>query len=171
MRLRALLLMTTALMPFVAPAFAGPEGATVVGGQVSVQNPGSANVTVNQFSQNAIVNWHTFNIGTGERTQFVQPNSSSVILNRVTGALGPSQILGTLDANGKVFVVNRDGTVYVEMTLTTPSCPVAGALPGEVQQAVGAVDGVNDVRVKLVWSPPWTRDRMSEEAKLELGLL
>jgi FeS assembly SUF system protein len=69
------------------------------------------------------------------------------------------------------LVVNRDGTVYVEMTLTTPSCPVAGALPGEVQQAVGAVDGVNDVRVKLVWSPPWTRDRMSEEAKLELGLL
>ena len=69
------------------------------------------------------------------------------------------------------LVVNRDGTIYIEMTLTTPSCPVAGALPGEVQQAVGAVEGVNEVRVKLVWSPPWTRDRMSEEAKLELGLL
>ena len=67
--------------------------------------------------------------------------------------------------------VNRDGTVYVEMTLTTPSCPVAGALPGQVQQAVAAVPGVTDARVKLVWSPPWTRDRMSEEAKLELGLL
>ncbi|MGE5203608.1 MAG: DUF59 domain-containing protein [Acidobacteriota bacterium] len=67
--------------------------------------------------------------------------------------------------------VNRDGTVYVEMTLTAPSCPVAGALPGQVQQAVAAVPGVTDARVKLVWSPPWTRDRMSEEAKLELGLL
>ena len=67
--------------------------------------------------------------------------------------------------------VNRDGTVYVEMTLTAPSCPVAGALPGQVQQAVAAVPGVTDARVKLVWSPPWTRDCMSEEAKLELGLL
>jgi len=69
------------------------------------------------------------------------------------------------------LIVNRDGTVYVEMTLTTPACPVAGALPGEVQQAIAAVEGVEDVRVKLVWSPPWDRDRMTEEAKLELGLL
>ncbi len=113
MRLRTLLLTTTALMPFFgASAFAGPEGAVVVGGQVSVQNPGTANVTVNQFSQNAIVNWHTFNIGANERTQFVQPNSSSVILNRVTGGLGPSEILGRLDANGRVFVVNRDGFLF-----------------------------------------------------------
>jgi FeS assembly SUF system protein len=69
------------------------------------------------------------------------------------------------------LIVRKDGTVYVEMTLTTPACPVAGALPGQVQQAVAAVAGVNDVRVKLVWTPPWTQDRMSEEAKLELGLV
>jgi FeS assembly SUF system protein len=69
------------------------------------------------------------------------------------------------------LIVNRDGTVYVEMTLTTPACPVAGALPGQVRDAIGAVEGVNDARVKLVWSPPWTRDRMSEEAMLELGLM
>jgi FeS assembly SUF system protein len=69
------------------------------------------------------------------------------------------------------LIVNRDGTVYVEMTLTTPSCPVAGALPGQVRDAVATVPGVSDARVKLVWSPPWTKDRMSEEAKLELGLL
>jgi len=69
------------------------------------------------------------------------------------------------------LIVRKDGTVYVEMTLTTPACPVAGALPGPVQQAVAAVAGVNDVRVKLVWTPPWTQDRMSEEAKLELGLV
>lgn len=69
------------------------------------------------------------------------------------------------------LMVRRDGTVYIEMTLTTPACPVAGSLPGQVQQAVAAVDGVTDVRVKLVWTPSWTRDRMSEEAKLELGLL
>jgi FeS assembly SUF system protein len=69
------------------------------------------------------------------------------------------------------LLVNRNGTVYVEMTLTTPACPVAGGLPGQVREAIAAVSGVTDARVKLVWSPPWTRDRMSEEAKLELGLM
>jgi len=69
------------------------------------------------------------------------------------------------------LIVKRDGTVYVEMTLTAPSCPVAGSLPGEVEKAVRTVPGVGEVRVKLVWTPPWTQDRMSEEARLELGLL
>lgn len=69
------------------------------------------------------------------------------------------------------LIVNRDGTVYVEMTLTTPACPVAGALPGQVKDAVAGVEGVADARVKLVWEPTWTMDRMSEEAKLELGML
>jgi FeS assembly SUF system protein len=69
------------------------------------------------------------------------------------------------------LLVNKDGTVYVEMTLTAPSCPVAGALPGQVADAIRDVPGVTDVRVKLVWTPPWTQDRMTEEAKLELGLL
>ena len=69
------------------------------------------------------------------------------------------------------LVVKQGGIVYIEMTLTTPACPVAQSMPGEVEAAVGAVPGVSEVRVKLVWSPPWDRDRMSEEAKLELGLL
>jgi FeS assembly SUF system protein len=69
------------------------------------------------------------------------------------------------------LIANKDGIVYIEMTLTTPSCPVAGALPGQVRDAVAEVEGVNDVRVKLVWSPPWDKERMSEEAKLELGLM
>jgi FeS assembly SUF system protein len=69
------------------------------------------------------------------------------------------------------LLVNRDGTVYVEMTLTTPSCPAAGALPDEVKSAIAGVPGVKDVRVNVVWTPPWTPDRMSEEAKLELGMM
>jgi len=69
------------------------------------------------------------------------------------------------------LIVNKDGVVYVEMTLTTPACPVAGALPGQVRDAVSAVPGVQDARVKLVWTPPWDKDRMSEEARLELGLI
>lgn len=69
------------------------------------------------------------------------------------------------------LIVNKDGVVYVEMTLTTPACPVAGALPGQVRDAISAVPGVQDARVKLVWTPPWDKDRMSEEARLELGLI
>jgi len=69
------------------------------------------------------------------------------------------------------LVVKKGGIVFVEMTLTTPACPVAQSMPGEVEAAVAAVPGVSEVRVKLVWSPPWDRDRMSEEAKLELGLM
>jgi len=69
------------------------------------------------------------------------------------------------------LLVKKGGIVFVEMTLTTPSCPVAQSMPGEVKNAVAAVPGVQDVRVKLVWTPTWTQDRMSEEARLELGLL
>lgn len=69
------------------------------------------------------------------------------------------------------LLVRKGGIVFVEMTLTTPSCPVAQSMPSEVKNAVSAVPGVEDVRVKLVWTPPWTQDRMSEEAKLELGLM
>jgi FeS assembly SUF system protein len=69
------------------------------------------------------------------------------------------------------LVVKKGGIVYVEMTLTTPACPVAQSMPGEVEAAVAAVTGVSEARVKLVWSPPWDRDRMSEEARLELGLM
>ena len=69
------------------------------------------------------------------------------------------------------LIVKRGGLVYVEMTLTTPACPVAASMPGEVETAIRAVPGVSDVRVKLVWTPPWTPDQMSEEARLELGML
>jgi FeS assembly SUF system protein len=69
------------------------------------------------------------------------------------------------------LLVKKGGSVFVEMTLTTPSCPVAQSMPDEVKKAVASVPGVEEVRVSLVWTPPWTQDRMSEEAKLELGLL
>ena len=69
------------------------------------------------------------------------------------------------------LIVKKGGIVYVEMTLTTPACPVAASMPGEVEAAIRAVPGVSDVRVKLVWTPPWTPELMSEEARLELGML
>jgi filamentous hemagglutinin family protein len=107
-----MLLATSALVPLgLASAAANPLGGQVVGGSAAISGTGSSTVTVTQSSQNAVINWNSFNIGSGERTQFVQPNSSSTVLNRVTGDLGPSQIYGTLGANGRVFLINPNGVV------------------------------------------------------------
>jgi filamentous hemagglutinin family protein len=109
-RFHKLLLATTALVPLgLAPAAANPLGAQVVGGSATVQGQGTASVTVTQSTNAAIINWNTFNIGAGEKTNIVMPSASSVQLDRVTGGLGPSQIFGTLSSNGQVFVVNPDG--------------------------------------------------------------
>lgn len=67
-----------------------------------------------------------------------------------------------------VFPVNN---VYIRMTLTSPSCPSAEVIPGEVEQKVKAVEGVNDVKVELTFDPPYSQDMMSEVAKLELGFM
>jgi FeS assembly SUF system protein len=66
--------------------------------------------------------------------------------------------------------VDDDRNVEVDMTLTAPGCPVAGEMPGWVENAVGAVEGVGQVKVNLVFDPPWTVDRMSDEAKLALNM-
>jgi FeS assembly SUF system protein len=66
--------------------------------------------------------------------------------------------------------IDDDRNVLVEMTLTSPGCPVAGEMPGWVENAVGSVAGVGVVTVKLTFDPPWDKDRMSDEAKLLLGM-
>ena len=66
--------------------------------------------------------------------------------------------------------VDETGRAQVRMTLTAPNCPVAGTLPGEVERAVRAVPGVTDCKLELTFDPPWTKDRMSEAAKLALGI-
>ncbi|WP_437344161.1 SUF system Fe-S cluster assembly protein [Mesorhizobium marinum] len=65
--------------------------------------------------------------------------------------------------------IEDDRSVKIQMTLTAPGCPVAGEMPGWVQNAVGAVEGVSDVEVDMVFDPPWTPDRMSEEAQVAVG--
>jgi FeS assembly SUF system protein len=67
--------------------------------------------------------------------------------------------------------ITGDGHVAVTMTLTTPHCPVAESMPGEVELRIGAVPGVGLADVNLVWDPPWDPQKMSDEAKLELGML
>jgi FeS assembly SUF system protein len=65
---------------------------------------------------------------------------------------------------------SAEGDVELHMTLTAPACPVAGTMPGKVAEAIAAVSGVGEVQVRLVWDPPWTKERMSEDAKLVLGI-
>ena len=74
---------------------------------------------------------------------------------------------------GLIYGVDVDdsGGVVVAMTLTTPNCPVAESMPGEVELRVAAVPGVRDAEVNLVWDPPWDPAKMSDEARLELGML
>jgi filamentous hemagglutinin family protein len=88
-------------------------------------------MTINQSTQNAIINWKTFNIGASESVRFNQPNSGSVALNRVIGGLGPSQILGSLTANGRIFLINRDGILFG---------------PGAVVNTAGFLASTNDIR-------------------------
>ena len=74
---------------------------------------------------------------------------------------------------GLIYLIKTypDNTVFVQMTLTAPGCPVAGSLPLEVENRIRDIEGVPDARVELVWDPPYTMDLMSDEAKLELGFL
>ena len=74
---------------------------------------------------------------------------------------------------GLIYEVKVDDTdaVYVKMTLTAPGCPVAGSLPGEVEQKIESIPEVRSATVELVWEPPWSKDMMSEGAMLDLGFL
>ncbi|OGC09853.1 SUF system Fe-S cluster assembly protein [candidate division KSB1 bacterium RBG_16_48_16] len=67
--------------------------------------------------------------------------------------------------------INELGEADIQMTLTSPACPVAGSLPGEVEEKVETVDGITKAKVEVVWDPPWDPSLMSEEAKLELGIM
>ncbi len=100
------------------------------------------------------------------------PALAAEVLDALKAVRDPEIPVNLVDL-GLIYEVaaRKDGLIYIEMTLTTPACPVAGSLPGQVQQTASMVPGVSAVLVKLVWTPTWTQDRMSDEAKLELGLL
>ena len=70
----------------------------------------------------------------------------------------------------KVDIEDGSNNVYVEMTLTSPGCPVAGEMPGMIEQAVKSVNDVGDVTVDIVWDPPWDPSKMAETAKLQLNM-
>jgi filamentous hemagglutinin family protein len=131
LRSRTVSLLAAALIAAPPGAFANPLGGQVAGGQATIQGQGSATVTVTQSSQNAIINWYTFNIGAGETTQFNQPNAGAIALNRVTGGQGMSTIYGNLTANGRVFLINPNGVMIG---------------PGGVVNAAGFLASTNDIK-------------------------
>jgi FeS assembly SUF system protein len=114
----------------------------------------------------------------GEIDRAADPGSDKVNLEeRIVDALrtvyDPEIPVNIYDL-GLIYGLDADeatGNVQIQMTLTAPGCPVAQTFPGTVAEAVKLVDGVTDAKVELVWEPPWDRERMSESAKLELGML
>src|ERR1035437_5036493 len=97
-------------LAFGSNVYAGPTGGAVSAGSASIAG-GAGKTTISQSSQNVAINWQGFNIGQTESVQFVQPNSNAVALNRVLGS-DPSSILGSLSANGKVFLLNPNGILF-----------------------------------------------------------
>ena len=88
-----------------------PTGGQVVGGQASIQPAGNAVLNVNQTSQSAVINWNTFNLGSAATVNYLQPNASAAVLNRVLDA-NPSQIYGRISAPGQVFFTNPSGMYF-----------------------------------------------------------
>jgi len=94
----------------------------------------------------------------------------NAIIDQIKTVFDPEIPVNIYDL-GLIYEINVDekGQAEVIMTLTSPACPVAGSLPGEVEEVVMGVDGVEDAVVELVFDPPWDKEMMSEEAKFELG--
>jgi FeS assembly SUF system protein len=95
----------------------------------------------------------------------------AAIIEKLRGIFDPEIPVNIYDL-GLIYRIDisKDKEVVVDMTLTAPGCPVAGTMPPAVQQAVESVDEVKSAKVNLVWEPPWSKDRMSEVAMLQLGL-
>ncbi len=112
----------------------------------------------------------------GMNTSESVPDSEATLRERVEAVLHTihdPEIPVNIYELGLIYdlTVSDTGVVDIKMTLTAPSCPAAGMMPAEVEAKVGAVDGVTSASVELVWDPPWDKSRMSEAARLELGLM
>ena len=163
-QLRALALAVQAAWGWAAWAL--PQGATVVNGQVSIAQPAAGSMQI-AASNGAIINWKQFSIGSGEITRFLQPSNNSAVLNRVTGA-DPSLLLGQLKSNGQVFLINPYGLVigsgaridtngFIGSTLNITDADflagklrfAAGASAGRIRNA-GVISGGAGGRVALI---------------------
>ncbi|MCG6969937.1 MAG: filamentous hemagglutinin N-terminal domain-containing protein [Gammaproteobacteria bacterium] len=106
---------------------AAPQGGQVVRGEGAIQQPDTQSTIVNQNSPSMVVNWDSFNVDTNETVQFVQPSASASVLNRIMDQ-NPSQIFGTIDGNGRVFLINPNGIVFGETASVNVGSLVASGL-------------------------------------------
>ncbi len=104
-------------MTSVSLVIAGPTGGQVVGGSGSISQSGLDTTTINQTSQNMSIDWQSYNLNANERVQYIQPNSSSISLNRILSQNG-STIAGRIDANGQVILVNPNGIFLLPLLLS-----------------------------------------------------
>ena len=114
------------------------------------------------------------NVPAGEKTSAIPADELARITDDIVSALKTvydPEIPADIYELGLVYRIDieDDRSVKIEMTLTAPGCPVAGEMPGWVENAVGAVEGVSGVDVTMTFDPPWTPDRMSEEAQVAVG--
>ncbi|MBX2955145.1 MAG: DUF59 domain-containing protein [Cyclobacteriaceae bacterium] len=100
------------------------------------------------------------------------PNLKEKIVQAIKGVYDPEIPVDVYEL-GLIYEINvyPINNVYILMTLTSPSCPSAEVIPGEVEQKVKAIEGINNVKVEITFDPPYSQDMMSEAAKLELGFL
>ena len=126
-----------------------------------VQNPAAAPAAASTWSQTADM------VADAAKTAALRPE----IVKALSTVFDP-EIPVNIYELGLIYdiIVDQSNGVGVRMTLTAPACPAAQVLPAEVARKVAQVAGVTDVTVDVVWDPPWTRDRMSDAAKLQLGM-
>jgi FeS assembly SUF system protein len=114
-------------------------------------------------------------LSAAEQDQLTGEEAERALLERVVEGLrtiyDPEIPVNIYDLGLVYDVEVTDAHVTITMTLTTPHCPVAETMPGEVETRVGTVPGVGTVTVNIVWTPPWDPSKMSDEARLELGML
>jgi|GEM_PF-6054129 len=140
------------LMTSGTDTLAGPTDGQVVGGDATITTPDAQTTVVNQTSARGIIEWNTFNVGSGEQLRFNQPSADAITLNRVTGGQGPSAIDGRIEANGRIIISNRDGIVFGDGAAIDVGALIATtATNGEGgtwlldPRDITIVDGVTDV--------------------------
>ena len=106
----------------------------------------------------------------GERLAIASGPADAIAVEDALKSVHDPEIPVNIFDLGLIYDIDRraDGDVYITMSLTAPGCPVAGEMPGQVARAVAALDDVGAVSVELVWDPPWSPERMSEDARLAL---
>ena len=116
------------------------------------------------------VSFQTINQASDDHADIAQSQFEIKVIEAISTVFDPEIPVNIYELGLIYDIIIKDKDVIVKMTLTTPNCPVAESLPKEVKEGAMQVEGIEDVDLELVWDPPWTKDMMSEAAKLELNL-